>query len=95
MALLDLSWMLCHCGSMEDVDTELPKKQSLKRRTKRKVKGMVKSKSIEYAKSHPVEVVKSYARAENPKRELALKAMGVKVSRTEIRHATNKCHLSI
>mmetsp|Transcript_58672 Transcript_58672/g.67605 ORF Transcript_58672/g.67605 Transcript_58672/m.67605 type:complete len:89 (+) Transcript_58672:96-362(+) len=39
---------------------------------------MVRSKTVEYAKSNPTEVVKSYAQSEHPKRELALKAMGVK-----------------
>lgn len=51
-----------------------PKKRSIKQRLKSKVK----DKTIDYAKSNPKEVVKCYRHSENPKRRLALQAMGIK-----------------
>mmetsp|Transcript_16483 Transcript_16483/g.29961 ORF Transcript_16483/g.29961 Transcript_16483/m.29961 type:complete len:135 (-) Transcript_16483:56-460(-) len=60
-----------------------PKKHSMKQRMKSEVMkseviSKVKSRTIDYAMSNPIEVVKCYRLSENPKRRLALQAMGIK-----------------
>jgi hypothetical protein len=48
-----------------------------KKSVKQFLKGKVVAKTIDYAKSNPHEVVRCYAQSENPKRRLAMQAMGV------------------
>lgn len=64
-------------------ESESPKKQSMKQSMKKRLKSKVKAKTIDYAKSNPKEVVKCYRHSENPKRRLALQAMGIKGNMTK------------
>mmetsp|Transcript_5637 Transcript_5637/g.12280 ORF Transcript_5637/g.12280 Transcript_5637/m.12280 type:complete len:153 (+) Transcript_5637:428-886(+) len=55
----------------------------MKQLMKKRLKSKVKAKTIDYAKSNPREVVQCYRHSENPKRRLALQAMGIKGKMTK------------
>lgn len=59
-----------------DKESKPPPKQ--RQSMKKRITKDVKNKTIDYAKANPTEVVECYMQSNNPKRELALRAMGLK-----------------